>query len=47
MGPVYDFFKCMACGKQLNGTDEQRQVVDREGFTRIYCEECYEKMQKG
>ena len=45
MGTIFDFFRCMSCGKELNGTGEQVQVIDREGFTRIYCAECAEKMK--
>ena len=45
MGKIFDFFKCMACGKELNGTGEQKPVVEN-GMTFIYCEECFEKLGK-
>lgn len=41
MSAVYDFFKCEKCGKELKNTSEQKPVVDRQGFTRIYCVECF------
>ena len=46
MGKMYDFFKCMECGKELNGTKEQRPVVE-SGITYIYCEECFAKRNGG
>ena len=38
--------KCEKCGKELSGMAEQRAVVDRQGFTRIYCPACFETVDK-
>lgn len=45
LGKIFDFFKCMLCGKELFSTSEQRAIVDKQGVTRIYCAECYEKVE--
>ena len=46
MGKMHDFFKCGKCGKELAGTTEQRHVIDGEGFTHVYCEECFKTAEK-
>jgi hypothetical protein len=43
---VHDFFKCEKCGKALSNMGEQRAVVDRQGFTRVYCAECFRTVPK-
>ncbi|MDD5318176.1 MAG: hypothetical protein PHF51_05625 [Candidatus ainarchaeum sp.] len=46
MDGVHDFFKCEKCGKGLNCTAEQRPIVDRSGFTRVFCAECFRHVEK-
>lgn len=43
---VHDFFKCEKCEKALRSTAEQRAIVDRQGFTRVYCAECFKGVEK-
>ena len=43
---IHDFFKCEKCGKELKSTAEQKHVVDRGGFTHVYCFDCFKTVEK-
>ena len=43
---IHDFFKCEVCGKELKSTNEQKVIVDKQGFTRVYCDICFMDVEK-
>ena len=43
MAAVYDFMKCEVCGKEATTNADKKAVIDREGFTHVYCFDCFDK----
>ena len=49
MATIHDFLKCEECGKEFHSAlDAGRKTkLDREGFTHIFCLECFDKQNGG
>lgn len=40
------FMTCESCGKEMMKISEKRNALDRGGFTRTFCADCYNDDEK-
>ncbi|MFH1285088.1 MAG: hypothetical protein ABIH99_00730 [Candidatus Micrarchaeota archaeon] len=44
--PLYDLMKCEVCKRSIQNRSEQKSVIDKKGFMRSFCMECYNNVEK-